>query len=83
MEKVAIINSFLDYGSTGSITRQLYDYGLAQGYEPYVFYGRYSAGDNEHLFRIGSRWDSGRMKSSAHLFHHIASLSIIMFTIGW
>lgn len=57
MEKVAIINSFLDYGSTGSITRQLYDYGLAQGYEPYVFYGRYSAGDNEHLFRIDSKYE--------------------------
>lgn len=54
MEKVAIINSFLDYGSTGSIARQLYDFFLAHGYEPYVFYGRYSSGDNEHLFRIDS-----------------------------
>ncbi len=57
MEKVAIINSFLDYGSTGSITRQLYDYGLAHGYEPYVFYGRYNSGDNVHLFRIDSRFE--------------------------
>lgn len=55
MEKVAIINSVLDFSSTGSLTRQLYNYGIRNGYEPFVFYGRGQREKDNHLIRIDSQ----------------------------
>ena len=52
MEKIAIINSVIDYGSTGSLTRSLFEYGKRQGYEPFVFYGRGKENYDDHLLRI-------------------------------
>lgn len=54
MKKIAIINSVLDYGSTGSLTRELFEYGKRQGYEPFVFYGRGEETSDDHIFRIDS-----------------------------
>lgn len=55
MKKVAIINSVLDYGSTGSLARSLYEYGKCKGYNAFVFYGRGPKMDNCHLVRIDSK----------------------------
>lgn len=54
MDKIAIINSVLDYGSTGKLARGLYEYARSIGYEAYVFYGRGEKKDDEHLIRIDS-----------------------------
>lgn len=39
-KKIAIINSVFDYGSTGLLARQLYEYGNNNGFDTYAFYGR-------------------------------------------
>lgn len=52
MEKIAIINSFLDFGSTGLLARSLFEYGKRQGYETFVFYGRGKVLGDKHLQRI-------------------------------
>lgn len=55
MDKIAIINSVLDYGSTGKLARGLYEYAKSVGYEAFVFYGRGERCEDEHLIRIDSR----------------------------
>ena len=52
MEKVAIINSVYEYGSTGALTKQLFEYGKANGYETFVFYGRGAKVADSHVVRI-------------------------------
>lgn len=52
MKKVAIINSVLDFGSTGFLARNLFEYGKKAGYEAYVFYGRGIKNEDQHLIRI-------------------------------
>lgn len=51
-EKVAIINSVFDYGSTGSLARQLYEYGKTIGYDMYAFYGRGKKLNDTHIVKI-------------------------------
>ncbi len=55
VDKFAVINSVFDYGSTGSLARQLYEYGMSIGYEGYVFYGRGKKYEDEHVIRIDSK----------------------------
>ncbi len=55
MEKVAIINTYYEYGSTGTLTKQLFKYGNANGYEPFVFFGRGAKPENDHIIRIDGR----------------------------
>ena len=50
--RVAIINSVFDYGSTGSLARQLYEYGKSRGIETYAFYGRGKEYADDHIIRI-------------------------------
>lgn len=50
--RLAIINSVFDYGSTGSLARQLYEYGKSCGIETYAFYGRGKEYDDNHIIRI-------------------------------
>lgn len=50
--RIAIINSVFDYGSTGSLARQLYEYGKEAGYEVYALYGRGQKYDDERIIRI-------------------------------
>ena len=52
MKKVAIINSVYEYGSTGTLAKQLYLYGQQHGYEPFVFYGRGNIVKNNHIIKI-------------------------------
>ncbi len=54
MEKVAIINSVYEFGSTGSLTKQLYEYGNSHGYETFVFYGRGHDVCDKHVIKIDS-----------------------------
>ena len=54
MDKIAIINSVLDYGSTGALARGLYEYAARIGCEAYVFYGRGERYPDDHLIRIDS-----------------------------
>ena len=53
-KKVAIINSVLDYGSTGTLARGLYEFGKTNGYDPFVFYGRGEKKSGNNIFRIES-----------------------------
>lgn len=55
MEKVAIINSVYEYGSTGSLTRDLYRYGKKVGYDTFAFYGRGSEYDDKQIIKIDSK----------------------------
>ena len=56
MEKIAIINSVYDYGSTGILAKELYKYGKNNGYEPFMFYGRgKEISDDNHIIRIDSK----------------------------
>lgn len=52
MEKVAVINSVFEYGSTGALTKQLYDYGNENGYEVFAFYGRGKIVPDGHVIKI-------------------------------
>lgn len=53
--KVAIINSVIDYGSTGVLVRKLFEYGKSHGYNPYVFYGRGKKIEEDNIIKIDSR----------------------------
>ncbi|MBR7084591.1 MAG: hypothetical protein IKI37_05395, partial [Oscillospiraceae bacterium] len=53
-ERIAILNSVYEFGSTGSLAKQLFEYGCANGYEPYVFYGRGQRNSDEHIVKIDS-----------------------------
>ncbi|MBP5460535.1 MAG: glycosyltransferase [Lachnospiraceae bacterium] len=55
MDKVAIINSVYEFSSTGAMTKQLYEYGKAQGYEPFVFFGRGEKSGDDHIIRIDGK----------------------------
>ena len=54
-ERVAVINSVFDYGSTGSLARQLYEYGNANGYDIYAFYGRGKTYEDKKIIRIETK----------------------------
>ena len=54
MKKVAIINSVYEYGSTGALTKKLYEYGNQHGYECFVFYGRGKRVSEKNITRIES-----------------------------
>lgn len=54
LEKVAIINSVYEYGSTGALAKQLYHYGRKHGYEAFVFYGRGDKSSDDHVIKIDS-----------------------------
>ena len=53
-ERIAILNSVYEFGSTGSLAKQLFEYGCANGYEPYVFYGRGQRNSDEHIVKMDS-----------------------------
>ena len=55
MNKVAIINSVFEYGSTGTLAKQLYEYGNNNGYEAFVFYGRGQIVADNHVIKIDSK----------------------------
>lgn len=55
INKVAIINSVFDYGSTGNLARQLYEYGKNKGYETFAFFGRGDTYADKHIIRIDSK----------------------------
>ena len=57
MKKVAIINSVIDYGSTGLLTRQLYEYGCLNGCDAFVFFGRGKKKEDDRIIRIDSKLD--------------------------
>ena len=52
MEKVAIINSVIDYGSTGQLAHELYKYAKKNEYEAYVFYGRGKKSKDKNIIKI-------------------------------
>lgn len=54
MKKVAIINSVYEYGSTGALTKQLYEYGNRNGFQTFVFYGRGRVIADDHVIKIDS-----------------------------
>lgn len=54
MSKVAIINSTLDKGSIGMLTRQLYEYGNEIGWDAYIFFGRGKKYKDSHIKKIDS-----------------------------
>ena len=56
-KKVGIINSVFDFGSTGALTRYLYEYGQRNGYEPFVFYGRGEKKSEKNLIRIDKKFE--------------------------
>lgn len=57
MEKVAIINSVFEYGSTGLLAKQLYEYGWENGYEAFAFYGRGIVYKNDHIIKIDKAFE--------------------------
>lgn len=50
--KVAIINSVVDFGSTGQLARELYEYGRNNNYESFIFYGRGKLEADKNIIRI-------------------------------
>lgn len=54
MKKVVIINTVYEYGSTGLLAEQLYEYGEGHGYEAFVFYGRGKRIDSPKIIKIDS-----------------------------
>lgn len=52
MEKVGIINSVYEYGSTGSLAKQLYDYGTRNGYDAFAFFGRGKRSSDSHIIKL-------------------------------
>lgn len=52
MSSIAIINSVLDYGSTGQLARELYKAGNSLGYDMYMFYGRGKRQSDKHIIKI-------------------------------
>lgn len=58
MEKIAIINSGFDYGSTGSLSKQLYEFGKSKGYDMYAFYGRGKKYTDCNIIKIDSELET-------------------------
>lgn len=52
--KVGIINSVIDYGSTGDLTRKLYEYGKKNGDSVFVYYGRGKKNNDPNIIKIDS-----------------------------
>ncbi len=54
---MAIINSFYEYGSTGALTKQLYQYGKRNGFYTFVFYGWSNSVADDNVIKIDSIWE--------------------------
>lgn len=53
--KFAVINSVFDFGSTGGLARQLFEYGNSIGLEGFVFFGRGENYKEDHFIKIDSK----------------------------
>lgn len=83
--KVAIINSVFDYGSTGSLARQLYEYGKSNGHDVYAFFGRGKKIEDKRIIRIEPKVEVYFHKVMSLLcgnqgyYSQIATLKLIKF----
>jgi glycosyltransferase involved in cell wall biosynthesis len=57
MNKLFLINSTANTGSTGRIAEEIGQIAIAAGWESYIAYGRHARTSQSELIKIGSDWD--------------------------
>lgn len=66
--KVLQINTLIDHGSTGRITRELYDYLERNDHECLIAYGRFEKVDGYRTVQIGGKFEQFFHRLYSHVF---------------
>ncbi len=77
MNKLFLINSTANTGSTGRIAEEIGQIAIAAGWESFIAYGRHARKSQSELTKIGSDWDIRMHGLQTRLFdrHGLASIA--------